>query len=144
MESSDETIPTEDPDTVVKTPRFLVATVASHPDRRRVGDRATMGALAGANRRWTLSRQQPEFETSDGDSAPLAEPHISRKPIEVTSLADGIRIDNPHGGSLSVDGHPVSRTVELAHAALDRGIVLRLGWVVVVLRAETHFERGVA
>jgi two-component system, NtrC family, nitrogen regulation response regulator GlnG len=110
----------------------LRLTVLWHPARERIGDVAALPAR--------LSRLEPEFAApGQAVRAPLGDPHISRKPIELTALPHGgVRIAAPGIAELVVDGAPAG-TVELAAEALARGAVLELANRVALL---LHLRRA--
>lgn len=65
-----------------------VLTVLAHPDRHRIGERVALPELfSGATVR--LSRSEPLFCRPNADSsAPLADNHLSRKPILLSQDAE--------------------------------------------------------
>ena len=100
-------------------------TVLWHPALDRVGDVAPVSGR--------LSRLEPELAVPGGaPPAPLADPHVSRTPALLTSLADGgMRIEADPAVELLIDGAPGPR--ELDAAALARGVVLELAGRVALL-----------
>ena len=110
----------------------LRLTVLWHPVRERIGE-----VVALPER---LSRLEPEFAAPGAAArAPLGDPHVSRKPIALTALANGgVQIAAPDVAELVVDGAPAG-TVELPAAALARGAVLELAGRVALL---LHLRRA--
>jgi two-component system, NtrC family, nitrogen regulation response regulator GlnG len=104
----------------------LWITVLWHPVRERIGHVAPLPAR--------LSRLEPELAAPGGTvRAPLGDPHLSRKPIAIAALPHGgVRIAAPEIAELVVDGAPAG-TVDLAGAALARGVVLELAGRVALL-----------
>jgi two-component system nitrogen regulation response regulator GlnG len=107
-------------------------TVAWHPDPSRIGEVGVVGD--------NLSRLEPELVPAGGGSPrPLAAPHLSRTPIRIAAApGGGLRLDAPAIAELVVDGAPVTGAIELAAAAIARGVVLELAArVVLVLHVRT-------
>jgi two-component system nitrogen regulation response regulator GlnG len=117
------------------SPRLLVTvrvpglTVLAHPDPQRVGERVALPELA-AGRDSLLSRLEPQF-SPPGSSVrrPLADPHLSRRPLRLASAPDGglrlLRGDSTT--AVTVDGEPLEQEHALTAAAVQRGTVLLLG-----------------
>ena len=56
-------------------------TILGHPDPQRIGERVPLFALA-TGREVLLSRVEPQFAIpGGGPSLPLADPHLSRRPL---------------------------------------------------------------
>ncbi|MCB9539371.1 MAG: sigma-54-dependent Fis family transcriptional regulator [Myxococcales bacterium] len=97
-------------------------TVLWHADPRRVGDRAWL-----RDRTTPLSRLEPAFGEGDA-AAPLADPFLSRRPIEIVD-AGTLGWTLRAGGTstaLRVDGAVVPDTCTVPAARLDDGVVLEL------------------
>ena len=83
-------------------PGPLTLTLGWHPDVRRIGATARIGA--GCD----VSRKGPDFEGSDGWE-PIADPHLSRKPTRFSPTRGGVRIEpHPQGSEVRVDGKVLS------------------------------------
>jgi two-component system nitrogen regulation response regulator GlnG len=118
------------------TPRAVPAlTVVSHPVPRRVGDRLLLDAVA-AGRTLALSRNAPDF-AKPGSSLglPLADPFVSRKPLELSALPDGgVRLTVPEDGSHVVAaGVALQGSRDFGPAELKDGVALELSGRVVLL-----------
>ena len=111
-------------------------TVLSHPDLSRIGDRAFLGELA-RGRTALLSRQQPRFAAPGAAvGEPLADPFLSRQPLEIVPLAGGsVRVHRAGSPTrLAVDGLPVEESHAIPGEALDdHGAVLELADRIVLL-----------
>ncbi len=104
-------------------------TVLWHPELRRVGHLAPLsGLLSGKSA--ALSRSKPSFTPPDGTAppGPLADPFLSRRSLRLNATGDGgVRLERRHSRtSLSVDGAPVTKELELTAAELERGVILLL------------------
>jgi two-component system nitrogen regulation response regulator GlnG len=139
---AETTQPDRDEPRRVRT-RALVLTIAAHPDPRRIGELARLGA---SHEGWVreLSRGRPSFHRPGGaPTGPLVDPHVSRAPL--TLLSDGtggvLVRRPPTGPAIRVDGRHLADARALAAAELEAGVVLELGGhVVLVLHA--HDEAG--
>jgi two-component system, NtrC family, nitrogen regulation response regulator GlnG len=116
--------------------RVPVLTIALHPDLRRSGERAVLTGLGpdGA----ALSRSEPSFLDGRGrTTGPLADRHVSRAPLRLTSDGQGgLTIDASEvPGRVELDGAPLVGSRHVDDAALDRGVSLALSaTVLLVLR----------
>ena len=108
-------------------------TVLHHRDARRVGEVARLRDLFGGHPA-SLSRLSPAF-AAPGEVAgevagrPLADPHLSRRPIRLAAAPrGGITLSKPGGGMrLAIDGAPLEvGERSLPREALARGVVLEL------------------
>ncbi len=118
-------------------------TLLAHPDPRRVGELVTLPEL-GSGQTVGLSRLEPLFAApGSGSPRPLAEPHLSRKPLRLTPRQAGEvlieRADSPTPAA--IDGEPLAGDRLVTAAELARGAVLDLGRYVVVL---LHFQPSLA
>src|SRR5512132_3142581 len=78
-------------------------TVLWHPSTDRVGEVTPLPEK--------LSRLEPEFGPPGGKRrAPLADPHLSRKPITLALTKRGLAITADAGAELIVDDVPVAGT----------------------------------
>jgi two-component system nitrogen regulation response regulator GlnG len=105
-------------------------TVLAHPVSERVGERVLLPAL-GSGRAVDLSRHTPLFaQPGSGDALPLADLHLSRKPIRLVpdAAAGSIRIE-AGGGRIEVLGAGET----LSESDLERGVPLVLGGYVALL-----------
>ncbi len=112
----------------------VVLTLLFHPDVGRVGERAVLGPRSEV---WTaaVSRTAATFApVSGGAGEPLADEHLSRKPVVFTSRRDGaVDLDASGTPTKVVAGKvPVERR-RLSPDELHRGVVLLLGGHVVLL-----------
>jgi len=111
-------------------------TVLCHPDPRRVGEQAVLTGLAAGDVA-CLSRLEPHFAAPGGGTPrPLADPHVSRRPLRLARAADGgVRLEPDAAGSpLSVDGVVTSAPRDVSRTDLEAGgVVLLLGQRVALL-----------
>ena len=124
-------------------------TVLYHPDPERIGERAVLaGLVPGAVVH--LTRHVPEFarpgSTSGGRA--LAEPYVSRTPIEISLEGEHLVLDPASSRTrLAVAGQSVEAPWQTSKEVLDQGLVLTLGGRIVLLlhrldpAAETTFPR---
>ncbi|NOK13733.1 sigma 54-interacting transcriptional regulator [Corallococcus exercitus] len=129
-------------------PRTVPAlTVVSHPVPRRVGDRRLLDALV-AGRPVALSRNAPDFAPPGSSlGLPLADPFVSRKPLELSSLPDGgVRLTVPEDGTHVVAaGTPLQGTRDFGPSEWRDGVALELsGRVVLLLHAVELDGEGAA
>jgi two-component system nitrogen regulation response regulator GlnG len=111
-------------------------TVLYHPDLGRIGERAVLlGLVEGGET--LVSRREPSFgPPGGGGRRPLEHASISRQPIRLHREAAGAALHLDAGGTRSrveADGEPLGGVRQFAAAALERGVVLRLGPHVVLL-----------
>ena len=105
-----------------------VLTVLSHPDPRRVGERAVLSELE-MGRSIELSRGAPRFAPpgSPWDDKPLDDPFLSRKPWSIVPTPAGLILRR--GGSslaLRLEGELVGEEAKVATEALAQGVTLEL------------------
>src|SRR5688500_18482724 len=113
------TLPTRSGERLLETRRTLVATIAAHPDCRRVGERAVLGPRERAATE--ITRLAPEFfGTRSPAGTPLGDRSVSRKPVRVRADGDAIELGTDDS-SLHVDGRRVTA------ARVGDGAILRLG-----------------
>ncbi|MEM9594056.1 MAG: sigma 54-interacting transcriptional regulator [Acidobacteriota bacterium] len=109
-------------------PPVTAATLLSHPNLRRVGDRALLPELdAGAE--VLLSRGSPDFAPPESAwGRPLDDPYLSRRPVSLSrGPAGGLEIRQGESPStLRVDGREIAGRVLVDGAALDGGVTLEL------------------
>ena len=111
--------------------RLPALTILAHPDPRRTGERVLLPALV-SGRAVELSRLTPLFGApGGGELRPLADPHLSRKPIQLApgDSPGAVRIAGE--GSLEVLG--ASSSGQISAAAVERGAVLVLAEQVALL-----------
>lgn len=116
----------------VPEPRLPALTILAHPDPRRVGERVLLPGLVSAGH-VVLSRLTPRFgPPGGGEARPLADPHLSRMPIELAPAEPpgSLRINDPNG-QLEILG--ASAPGRLAAPEVERGRVLVLAERVVLL-----------
>ena len=120
-------------------------TLLAHPDPRRVGELVTLpelGSMTPARLRRdgqpvNLSRLEPLFAApGSGEARPLAEPHLSRKPLRLVPSGTPGEVLLARTGSptpATIDGEPLAENRLLTASELARGAVLELGRHVVLL-----------
>ena len=122
-------------------PRLAALTVAHHRDPSRVGERALV-LEQESGRPVLLARHELAF-AHPGDASeprPLAEPRMSRTPIELRASGGGLALDAPASLEVRVDGRAVSGRVALDAATLARGAVIEIGKA--ALLVAHHAELG--
>jgi two-component system nitrogen regulation response regulator GlnG len=117
-------------------------TVLWHADPTRVGARRWLHELA-EGQSVELSRLQPLFGFGAEPAIALADPHLSRTPIQMIPRPEGIALScGPEFPELEVDSERVSGFRELSWQEIDRGVVLLLGGrVALVLEREVPPSR---
>lgn len=98
------------------TERLVTLTIVHHPEPRRVGDRLHLPLLAHARAKVRVGRAEPLFRSDPRDAGlPLTSPFVSRKPLLLEGLGDGVvRIDASECGSrVAVDLLPVTETIDV-------------------------------
>ncbi len=109
-------------------------TVLWHTNPGRIGEVCVLPGLL--ENQVEISRLSPEFyEEFNGDRNPLADPHLSRNPIRLTSEENGNILLDAEGTSTKfvVDGEPVKGIVRVPMERLERGVVLMLAGRIVLL-----------
>ncbi|REG33295.1 two-component system nitrogen regulation response regulator GlnG [Archangium gephyra] len=126
-------------------PLVPTLTLVSHPSARRVGERLLLGELL-AGRNVELSRNAPDFvRPGQAQGAPLADPHLSRKPIIFAPGEGGrVRLLVEEGGTQVVAGELIRGGREFDPAELAVGIPLELADRVVLLLHLTEPDTGEA
>ena len=106
-------------------------TILYHPDVRRIGECVSLPGLM-SGREVLLSRGEPAF-CQPGSSLlrpfPLADPHLSRRPIRLVPGPDpgGVRmICSESSAAVIVNGEAVAGERDLTAAEIDQGAVLLL------------------
>ena len=104
-------------------------TILYHPDVERIGERVSLPGLA-SGREELLSRGEPAFCQPGSDLLrPLADPHLSRRPIRLVPGPDpgGVRlIRGESSAAVVVNGEAVAEERSLTAAEIDQGVVLLL------------------
>jgi len=113
-------------------------TILYHPDLARIGERALLTGLA-AGREELVSRREPDF-APPGQSLrrPLADVHLSRRPLRFLPGAEpgSVRlVRGDSGTSVAACGNPVAGEHTFSAAAVEDGVVLLLAGRLVVLLA---------
>ncbi len=126
-------------------PLVPALTIVSHPSARRVGERLLLGELL-AGKNVELSRNAPDFvRPGQTQGAPLADPHLSRKPIIFAPGEGGqVRLLVEDGGTQVVVGEPIRGGWEFSPEELAAGIPLVLADRVVLLLHQTEPDTGEA
>ncbi|MEM1205393.1 MAG: sigma-54 dependent transcriptional regulator [Acidobacteriota bacterium] len=100
-------------------------TVFWHPDVSRVGERAPLAHLASGEG-VELSRLGPLFShPGEALRRPLADPHLSRRPIRVRAAGGGLTFDASGGTPMEIEGEAVA-TTQVGTEALETGVALVL------------------
>jgi two-component system nitrogen regulation response regulator GlnG len=104
-------------------------TILYHPDLGRIGERVSLLGLT-TGRDEILSRGEPAF-CQPGSSLlrPLADPHLSRRPVRLVPGPDpgGVRLlCGESSAAVVVNGEAVAGERDLTAAEIDRGAVLLL------------------
>ncbi len=102
--------------------RLPALTILAHPDLRRIGERV----LFSPGRGLALSRLEPLFSPpSGGEPRPLADPHLSRKPLRLSPRPDGMGLKvSESRARVTADGSPLGNGREFPDTDLERGVVL--------------------
>ena len=117
--------------------RTLALTILCHPDPTRVGEEAVLSPLlSGA--RVGLSRLEPRFVApgSSEESRPLAEVHVSRRPMLLLPglEAGSVILDRASSRTrVSADGREIENHCSFSSEDLERGVALVLGRRVALL-----------
>jgi two-component system nitrogen regulation response regulator GlnG len=110
-------------------------TILGHPDPQRTGERVPLFALA-SERETLLSRVEPRFAPPGGGPLrPLADPHLSRRPLLLAPAQDG-GVWLSDGGSptpVLAAGEPLAGNLLFPARDLAAGVVLMLANRVVLL-----------
>ena len=101
-------------------------TIAWHAEAARVGDRCVL--RPGTTE---VSRTLTAF-AGPGGEAPIGDRYLSRSPIALTRVGDGVTID-PRDQAVIVDGAPLAAPRRFDRDALDRGVVIELASRVLLL-----------
>ena len=113
-------------------------TILYHPDPERIGERALLTGLAGG-REESLSRREPDFSPPGQPlRQPLADLHLSRKPIRLLPGAEpgSVCLVRGDGGtSVAAQGEPVAAEHTFSGAEIEEGVVLLLAGRIVLLLA---------
>ncbi len=134
LNASDKWRFAETQDALESVDRVLSKTVPAlsivcHPDIARIGDVAHLTGLS-VGQVVRLSRLEPTFAAPGASSGQvLADPRISRRPVQLESLADGgIRLGvRATTTQVLVDGVVVTGEVIVPSERLTRGVTVQLG-----------------
>ncbi|HEX6863841.1 MAG TPA: sigma 54-dependent Fis family transcriptional regulator [Thermoanaerobaculia bacterium] len=110
-------------------------TILGHPDPQRIGERAELFALV-SGRETPLSRVEPGFAPLGGGPAhPLADPHLSRRPLRLAPAQEGGVWLSDAGSPtpVLVHGEPLVGNLLFSARDLASGIVLMLANRIVLL-----------
>jgi two-component system nitrogen regulation response regulator GlnG len=126
------------------TDEVITLTILGHADPSRIGEVARLPELSG-RAEVALSRTEPDFvNPAGGESWPLADPFLSRRPAMLRGSAGGLSLSRAQDAvAVVAGGAPVERDRTFSEAELKRGIVLELGQRVVIFvnRAEHLYDR---
>ena len=116
---------------------LFLLTILSHPDPRRIGERA---ALAELNRPFEgkaeLGRHHPRFSPpgTSWNDRPLDDPYLSRKSWQIRSDEHGLELIRGQSSTdLVLDGESVDETAFVAHESLELGVTLELSGRIALL-----------
>src|SRR5436305_9597156 len=111
-------------------------TILGHPDPPRTGERAVLRALV-SGRESLLSRTEPQFAAPAGGGPwrPLADPHLSRRPLHFAPAEDGgVRLCAAGSPTpVLAGGLPLGEEVSFSARDLASGVVLMLASRIVLL-----------
>jgi len=110
-------------------------TILSHPDPQRTGERAALLALVSDGEA-LLSRAEPTFGPPGGGTGrPLADPHLSRRPLLISPAQEGGVVLSAAGSPTQViaGGEPLGEGRSFSARELAAGIVLLLANRIVLL-----------
>ena len=118
--------------------RHLCLTVLWHPDLTFIGAQAHLFPEGSAGR-IALSRLEPSFYQGADSTGPLASTHLSRSPLYIETVTGGVRLTDVDGRArLAIDAEQASGEVALGAERLERGVVVNLANVVLLL---LHWRR---
>jgi two-component system nitrogen regulation response regulator GlnG len=111
-------------------------TILYHPDLERIGERALLTGLT-AGRAESLSRREPDF-AQPGQSLrrPLADLHLSRRPLSFLPGAEPGSVRLVRGDSatsVAIGGEPVTGERAILAAEVESGVVLLLAGRLILL-----------
>ena len=103
-------------------------TILWHPDPSRIGAMFHFGDL-GESRKFSLSRNNPDFTFFTDTPGPLGDPFLSRQPcLEFTLLDRGIKITSlSQDLPISIDGKPMHSHATFSEADVARNPIIVLG-----------------
>jgi len=111
-------------------------TILGHPDPQRTGERVVLRALV-SGREALLSRMEPRFAAPTGEGAwrPLADPHLSRRPMLLAPAPlGGVRLSAAGSPTpVLAGGLPLGEDVSFSARDLASGVVLMLASRIVLL-----------
>ena len=108
--------------------KVLGLTILAHPDLRRIGERSTLIGL-NSGQEVHLSRLEPLFAfPGDARRRPLADPHLSRRPLRLALTASGAVRLSINGSKTRVVAEGISVQDEALFSvdALEEGVVFLL------------------
>lgn len=101
-------------------------TILWHPDRRRIG--ASVPVLCNRAGEFELSRWAPLFLLGDGSEFSLDDRRISRNPLLLKQLAEGISIQPPSTSMpVQVGEEQIESPLTVSEQSLEDGIAICLG-----------------
>lgn len=103
-------------------------TVLSHPDLRRIGERAALTEF-DYTAAVELGRHSPRFSPlgSPWNDRPLDDPYLSRKSWKIASVDHGLElIRGDSSTDLRLEGEAVEEAVFVSEESLERGVTLEL------------------
>jgi len=109
--------------------------IQNHADLARIGDICWIDDIPG-NKILQLARNQPDFSKNQSlIGTPLADPYLSRSPIQLTLLKNGdIKIDLANSKTqLVINGEDISSSKVIDSELVSAGVVLELGKRVTLL-----------
>ena len=124
------------PETPSEVERIEVPTLTllAHPDVGRVGEEARLLGLL-SEKSEEISRLSPWFAPPTGGAGrPLADVHLSRRPLRLVPTAHGLVLDaTALTGTVLVDGQRIDGKLEIRREALTGGVVLLLAQRIALL-----------
>ncbi|CAM2010443.1 sigma 54-interacting transcriptional regulator [Acanthopleuribacter pedis] len=123
--------------------RVLSFTIACHPDPTRIGERAVLHQL-NEGKAEAVSRNQPDFHSPvTGVSRALDCATISRRPVLLEHMDDGVLISTGMGNSkIRIDGRPVTTESLISFDKIEQGVVLEINRSVVLVLQPSLGERS--
>ena len=125
---------------------LFAATLLSHAEPSRIGERAILGELT-AGRPALISRLHPYFQQprTSAEATPLGDRRLSRDPLRLERDGQGLRLFRDHQSqSLELNGEPVGEQVLISKEDLAAGAVLEIGGRVALLLHLVEREKAPA
>jgi len=107
---------------------FPTATIIYHADAKRIGEETPLFELKH-NRSQDISRLTPEFSQPESEiSKSIADPYISRKPLQLTPLNGGLHIRKPSEltGNVTANGRLLVNELFIVGDEWRKGVVISM------------------